>query len=66
MPMADAEMERLCREIFGDPLDERRRAWNARVADAYLQSSRELAEHLDPASEPAGYDALLRRMPLGG
>jgi hypothetical protein len=64
--MADAEMERLCWEIFGEPMDERRRAWSARVANTYLQSSRELAKCLDPASEPAGYDALLRRMPLDG
>ncbi|MEE9275281.1 MAG: hypothetical protein V3V62_08235 [bacterium] len=66
MPTNDEEMVRLCRELFGDPLDADSRGRFAAQAETLAGVGRRTVDALAPESEPGGHEALLREAPDAG
>lgn len=60
MPLPDSELERICREKFGDPLTPEKRARIGANAEMCAEANRQVIEVLDFWSEPDGHGHLLR------
>lgn len=61
MRIPDEEMARLCRSVFGGPLDPETRASIAVLVEGVSAANRTLVSRLSPLAEPEGHLALLRR-----
>ena len=61
MPLPDSELERICREQFGNPLTAEQRARIGANAEMCAETNRAVVDVLDLWSELNGHEHLLRR-----